>query len=149
MLDNQDQKRLNELFSEDEQEIIIEWLCDNIKAYIWDDVRTLIANESIKFNRNSVRTEIETQLRKAKVITTRKSENDIQGLNLFFEHVEALDVINEPISQVYDYYKKFCTENKASCLSKKLFGMEIRKHFGLDVMVTTRDGKSTRVYVKI
>lgn len=149
MLDERDQKKLNELFSEEERELIITWLCDNVKNYIWDDIRMLVANESIKFNRTSIRSEIETQLRKAKVITTRKSENDVSGLNMFFEHVEDLDVINEPISQVYDYYKKFCVENKTSYVSKKLFGMELRKRFNLDVMVTTRDGKSTRVYVKI
>ena len=125
MLNERDQKKLNELFSEDEQDLIMDWLCGIIKDYIWDDIRMLVANESIKFNRNSVRSEIETQLRKAKVITTRKSGDDIKGLNLFFEHVEALDVINEPISQVYDYYKKFCTEHQTSHLSKKLFGMGI------------------------
>ena len=148
MLDDQDKKRLNELFTEDEQELIIDWLCSNIKSYIWDDIRMLVANESIKFNRTLIRSELETQLRKAKVITARKSEDDINGLNMFFEHVEDLDVINEPISQVYDYYKKFCVENKTSYVSKKLFGIEIRKQFNLDVMVTTRENKSVRVYVK-
>lgn len=148
MLDDQDKKRLNELFTEDEQELIIDWLCSNIKSYIWDDIRMLVANESIKFNRTLIRSELETQLRKAKVITARKSEDDIHGLNMFFEHVEDLDVINEPISQVYDYYKKFCVENKTSYVSKKLFGIEIRKQFNLDVMVTTRENKSVRVYVK-
>ena len=148
MLDDQDKKKLNELFTEDEQELIIDWLCSCIKSYIWDDIRMLVSNESIKFNRTSIRTEIETQLRKAKVITARKSEDDVSGLNMFFEHVEDLDVINEPISQVYDYYKKFCVENQTSYVSKKLFGMEIRKQFNLDVMVTTRENKSVRVYVK-
>lgn len=148
MLDDQDKKKLNELFTEDEQELIIDWLCSNIKSYIWDDVRMLVANESIKFNRTSICTEIETQLRKAKVITARKSGDDIKGLNAFFEHMDALDIIGESVSDVYNYYEKFCNENKMSRVSKKLFGIELRKEFGLDVVVTTRDNKSTRIYIK-
>ena len=143
-----DKKQLNELFTKEEQEIVLDWICSNIKSYLWDDIKAMIANESYKYNKNSVRTEVEHQLKKANVITARKSENQIAGFNLFIEGLDELDIVNESVSNVYESYLDTCRQNKVSHLSKKLFGAELRKHFGLDVMVTTRDGKSTRIYVK-
>lgn len=144
----EDKAILDELFSETEQQVILTWICENIKDYIWDDIRTVIANDSYKFNRNAIVGEIETQLRKAKVITPQKTATDIKGLNLFFEGLDELDIVDEPISDIYDSYVEVCKNNKTPHLSKKLFGAEIRKRFDLNVRVTTRDGKSVRIYTK-
>ena len=144
----EDKVILDELFSETEQQVILTWICENIKDHIWDDIRTSIASDSYKFNRNAIVGEIETQLRKAKIITPQKTTTDIKGLNLFFEGLDELDIVNESISDIYDSYVEVCKQNKKPHLSKKLFGAEIRKRFDLNVRVTTRDGKSVRIYTR-
>ena len=144
----EDKVILDELFSEQEQQVILTWICENIKDYIWDDIRTVIANDSYKFNKNAIVGEIENQLKKAKIISPQKTVTDVKGLNLFFEGLDELDIVNEPISYIYDSYVEVCKNNKTPHLSKKMFGAEIRKRFNLNVMVTTRDGKSVRIYTK-
>lgn len=67
---------------------------------------------------------------------------------MFFDDLEEVDYINEPVKDVYKAYKGFCLANGIEPYSAIEFGKQFRKHFNVIAKDTLVDKKRVRVYAK-
>ena len=67
---------------------------------------------------------------------------------MFFDDLEEVDYINEPVKDVYKAYKGFCIANGIEPYSAIEFGKQFRKHFNVVAKDTLVDKKRVRVYAK-
>ena len=67
---------------------------------------------------------------------------------MFFDDLEEVDYINEPVKDVYKAYKGFCIANGIEPYSAIEFGKQFRKHFNVITKDTLVDKKRVRVYAK-
>ena len=73
-----------------------------------------------------------------------KSNNPILE---FFDELEEVDYLNEPIKVVYQKYNSFCLSNNLNAISALEFQKQMKKHFDLVVkIIIDMDGKRVRVY---
>ena len=68
-------------------------------------------------------------------------------INLFYDELDEVDYLNEPIKSVYQRYSTFCLSNNLQALSAIEFSNQMKKHFNLVVRTVEQDGKRCRVYV--
>lgn len=73
-----------------------------------------------------------------------KSNNPILE---FFDELDEVDYLNEPIKVVYQKYNTFCLSNNLNAVSAFEFQKQIKKQFNLVVKTVEVKGKKTRVYV--
>ena len=64
----------------------------------------------------------------------------------FFDELEEVDYINEPIKFVYQKYHTFCLSNNLQAISAIEFQKQMKRHFGLVVVTVEADKKKVRVY---
>lgn len=72
-----------------------------------------------------------------------KSNNPILE---FFDEIDEIDYLNEPIKVVYQKYSTFCMTNNLQAVSAIEFQKQIKKQFGLVVKTVEHNGKRVRVY---
>jgi len=64
----------------------------------------------------------------------------------FFEELDEVDYLNEPIKAVYQRYNAFCISNNIKPLSALEFQKMFKQHFNLTIKTITCEGKKMRVY---
>ena len=72
-----------------------------------------------------------------------KSNNPILE---FFDELDELDYMNEPIKAVYQKYSAFCMGNNLSPMSALEFQKQMKKHFNLVIKTIMCDKRKVRVY---
>lgn len=72
-----------------------------------------------------------------------KSNNPIL---MFFDELDEVDYINEPIKFVYQKYNSFCLSNNLQAISAIEFQRQMKRHFDLVVVTVEVDKKKVRVY---
>ena len=78
------------------------------------------------------------------MIEFEKSNNP---LIVFFEELDEVDYLNEPIKKVYQKYNSFCLSNNLQAISAIEFQKQIKRQFQLVVKTIEDRGKKVRVYV--
>ena len=73
-----------------------------------------------------------------------KSNNPILE---FFDELDSVDYLNEPIKTVYQKYHTFCLGNNLQAISAIEFQKQMKKQFSLVVKTIEIDGKKVRIYV--
>ena len=66
----------------------------------------------------------------------------------FFEELDEVDYLNEPIKLVYQKYCTFCLSNNLQSMSAIEFQKRMKRQFDLIVKNVEQDKKKTRVYMK-
>ena len=64
----------------------------------------------------------------------------------FFEEIDEVDYLNEPIKYVYKQYTTFCLSNNLQAMSALEFQRQMKKQFNLVIKNIEKDGKKVRVY---
>lgn len=65
----------------------------------------------------------------------------------FFKELDLdIDILNQPTKDIYLRYKLYCNENGFTPMSSGEFSKLVRKEYGLEIKVTTINGKSVRVF---
>lgn len=72
-----------------------------------------------------------------------KSNNPILE---FFEELDEIDYLNEPIKLIYQKYSAFCMANNLQPMSAIEFQKQMKKEFDVVVKTVEKDGKKVRVY---
>ncbi len=67
---------------------------------------------------------------------------------LFFKEYTLDEVVNEPTRTVYMRYNEFCLVNGFQPISNIEFSKQVKKFYGLTVMVKKVNGKAVRVFVR-
>lgn len=65
----------------------------------------------------------------------------------FFEEMEEVDYLNEPVKLVYQKYSTFCLANNLQAMSAFEFQKQMKKQFDLVIKTVDMDGKRVRVYI--
>lgn len=73
-----------------------------------------------------------------------KSNNPILE---FFEELDEVDYLNEPIKVVYQKYSTFCLANNLQAISAIEFQRRMKKEFNLVIKTIKQDDRKVRVYV--
>lgn len=76
------------------------------------------------------------------------AENNNPAL-LFFKEVDENEILEKPTKMAYQRYVEFCLSNSFQQLSNIEFSKQVKRHFGCEIVVTTYNGKSARVFRKI
>ena len=66
----------------------------------------------------------------------------------FFEEIDEVDYINEPVKAVYQKYNAFCLSNNIQSISAIEFQRRMKKQFGVVVKTVGATGSRCRVYVR-
>lgn len=74
-----------------------------------------------------------------------ESNNPLVG---FFNENPELVVENQTNTAIYSMYTEYCIANNHHPLSKIAFSKQIKRHFGVDIVHKSVDGKTQRVFVK-
>lgn len=74
-----------------------------------------------------------------------QNNNPILG---FFNEVELDGIINNPTKDVYKKYNEYCLSNNFTPMSKIEFSKKVNKHFDLEVVNKTIQGKKYRIFVE-
>lgn len=64
----------------------------------------------------------------------------------FFEEIDEVDYLNEPIKTVYQKYSAFCMMNNLQAMSAIEFQKQVKRQYGVVVKTIVIDGKKVRVY---
>lgn len=56
---------------------------------------------------------------------------------------------NQPTNEVYKRYQVYCADNAMTPMSNIVFSKQVNKRLGLEVVVTTIDGKTRRIFRKL
>jgi putative DNA primase/helicase len=64
----------------------------------------------------------------------------------FFEEMDEVDYVNEPIKTIYQRYSAFCMVNNLKPMSAIDFQKQMKKQFDLVIKTIEMDGKKVRVY---
>ena len=73
-----------------------------------------------------------------------ENNNPIIG---FFKENEDLLVENQTTTSVYNKYTEYCLANNYQQMSKIPFSKQVNKHFNVQVVPRTVDGKTQRIFV--
>ncbi|MBR5296821.1 MAG: hypothetical protein IKU29_03015 [Parabacteroides sp.] len=73
-----------------------------------------------------------------------KSNNPILE---FFEELDEIDYLNEPIKVIYQKYTTFCLSNNLQACSAIEFQKRMKHEFNLTIKTVENNGKKVRVYV--
>lgn len=65
----------------------------------------------------------------------------------FFDEMEEVDYLNEPVKLVYQKYSTFCLANNLQAMSAFEFQKQMKKQFDLVIKTIEMDGKRVRVYI--
>lgn len=65
----------------------------------------------------------------------------------FFDEMEEVDYLNEPVKLVYQKYSTFCLANNLQAMSAFEFQKQMKKQFDLVIKTIDMDGKRVRVYI--
>lgn len=65
---------------------------------------------------------------------------------LFFKEVEAEEILNKPTKYAYQRYSEFCLSNSFQQLSNIEFSKQVKKHLDCEIVVSSWNGKSTRIF---
>ena len=102
-----------------------------------------------------VTSEVEKNLRQQGIIPRCKDKSVVDSIDEFIKN--SIDeetgedaILGEPVDKVYNEYQGFVVSilNMKSIPTKKLFTMELKRQGGYKAKVTTRNGKSVRVYTR-
>jgi putative DNA primase/helicase len=74
-------------------------------------------------------------------------EKSNQPILEFFEELEEVDYLNEPIKAVYQKYSSFCLANNLQAISAVEFQKQMKKQYKLTIKTVDFDGRKVRVYV--
>lgn len=72
-----------------------------------------------------------------------KSNNPISE---FFDELDDVDFLHEPIKSVYQTYNVFCLSNNLQPISALEFQKQMKKQFNLIITTAVIDGKKVRIY---
>lgn len=65
----------------------------------------------------------------------------------FFKELDLdIDILNQPTKDIYLRYKLYCNDNGFTPMSSGEFSKLVRKEYGLEIKVTTINGRSVRVF---
>ena len=67
---------------------------------------------------------------------------------LFFKEIDESEVVGKPTKSIYSRYIEFCLSNNLQQLSHIEFSKQIKKYYGVEIGVSTINGKSCRVFKK-
>lgn len=67
---------------------------------------------------------------------------------LFFKEIDESEVVGKPTKSIYSRYGEFCLSNNFQQLSHIEFSKQIKKYYGVEIGVSTINGKSCRVFKK-
>lgn len=76
-------------------------------------------------------------------------ENENNPIKAFIDDCGIEMIENEPTADVYKRYQVFCAEYRMQPMSKIVFSKQINKRLGFEVVVTTINKKSIRVFRRI
>ena len=74
-----------------------------------------------------------------------ESNNPLVG---FFKENDELKVENQTNTAIYSMYTEYCIANNHHPLSKIAFSKQIKRHFDVEIVHKSIDGKTQRVFVK-
>lgn len=69
-------------------------------------------------------------------------------LNLFMEELQPEDYINQPVTDVYVKYRRWCFQNSHKQLSQTSFSTDFKRDMKVDAVLRYVNGKKVRVYEK-
>jgi len=92
-------------------------------------------------------------LENQKFTTSKKVQKELEEYEennnpiiMFFK--EAPKIENEPTKNVYKKYSEFCIANSFQAMSNIEFSKQVKKRYGLDIVVKSIGGKQYRIFVK-
>lgn len=80
--------------------------------------------------------------------TLKEYEENNHPILLFFQEITEDDVINQATKYVYQKYAEFCLANSFQQLSNIEFSKQVKKFYGVEIKVSSVNGKSSRVFTK-
>lgn len=75
-------------------------------------------------------------------------EENNNPILLFFKEIDESEVVGKPTKSIYSRYIEFCLSNNLQQLSHIEFSKQIKKYYGVEIGVSTINGKSCRVFKK-
>lgn len=75
-------------------------------------------------------------------------EENNNPILLFFKEIDESEVVGKPTKSIYSRYVEFCLSNNLQQLSHIEFSKQIKKYYGVEIGVSTINGKSCRVFKK-
>lgn len=75
-------------------------------------------------------------------------EENNNPILLFFKEINESEVVGKPTKSIYSRYIEFCLSNNLQQLSHIEFSKQIKKYYGVEIGVSTINGKSCRVFKK-
>lgn len=75
-------------------------------------------------------------------------EENNNPILLFFKEIDGSEVEGKPTKSIYSRYVEFCLSNNLQQLSHIEFSKQIKKYYGVEIGVSTINGKSCRVFKK-
>lgn len=144
----EDREIIETLFDEDERAALEAFIVAIINEHMSGTVKDYIAKDVNSFCKNAISTEVESQLKKAKVVTALKGIDDVTSVTDFLNSMDIEEIVGESVNDVYLAYRHFSIGKKIQPVSKKMFTGEVRRKLHVDSRVTTRDGKSVRIYTR-
>lgn len=92
-------------------------------------------------------------LENQKFTTSKKVQKELEEYEennnpviLFFKENPKIE--NEPTKNVYKKYSEFCISNSFQAMSNIEFSKQVKKRYGLDIVVKSIGGKQYRIFVK-
>ncbi len=92
-------------------------------------------------------------LENQKFTTSKKVQKELEEYEennnpviLFFKENPKIE--NEPTKNVYKKYSEFCISNSFQPMSNIEFSKQVKKRYGLDIVVKSINGKQYRIFVK-
>lgn len=67
---------------------------------------------------------------------------------MFFKEITEDEVLEKPTKLVYQRYIEFCLSNSFQQLSNIEFSKQVKRHYGCEIVVTSWNGKSSRIFRK-
>ena len=92
-------------------------------------------------------------LENQKFTTSKKVQKELEEYEennnpviLFFKENPKIE--NEPTKNVYKKYSEFCIANSFQAMSNIEFSKQVKKRYGLDIVVKSIGGKQYRIFIK-
>lgn len=82
------------------------------------------------------------------VQSLREYEENNNPILLFFKEIDESEIMEKPTRQGYQRYSEFCIANNLQQMSNIEFSKQVKRHFKCDIVVTSYNGKTARVFRK-